>query len=221
MAMIRENPVSRTADSGQLFAASWNASAVSPGSGRVEEQAEDVRTRRDRAFAEHVVPEVGVLFRVALSITAQPADAEDLVQETLLRAYRGIAAFDGQHPRAWLLTILRNASANRYRRQRPHLLDDPDAAADRLAAVPDRAGDPEEIIVGRSFDAAVDAALRSLPDKYRQVVQLVDVDGLSYAEAAQLLKVPQGTVMSRLHRARKRIRHRVAAAALAPRGGGA
>jgi RNA polymerase sigma-70 factor (ECF subfamily) len=188
MVMIRE-PGKQGRRFGQLFAASWNASAVPPGSGRVEERAGDLRTRCDRAFAEHVVPEVGVLFRVALSITAQPADAEDLVQETLLRAYRGIAAFDGRHPRAWLLTILRNAAANRYRRQRPHLLDDPDAAVDRLAVVPDGAGDPEEIIVGRSFDAVVDAALRSLPDKYRQV-QLVDVDGLSYAEAAQLLKVP-------------------------------
>lgn len=185
----------------------------------MDNQAGQLRTRCDRAFAEHVVPEVGVLLRVALSLSAQPADAEDLVQETLLRAYRGIAAFDGQHPRAWLLTILRNAAANRYRRQRPHLLDDPDAAAERLAAVPDGASSPEEIVVGGSFDAVVDAALRSLPDKYQQVVNLVDVDGLSYAEAAKVLGVPEGTVMSRLHRARKRIRDRLAAAGLAPRRG--
>lgn len=172
--------------------------------------------RARRAFAEYVEPETAVLLRVALSITAQPADAEDLVQETLLRAWRGIANFDGQHPRAWLLTILRNAEANRHRRQRPHLLDDPDAAAERLAAVAG-ASSPEEILAERCFDTVVDAAFRALPENHRPVVQLIDINGLSYAEAAGVLGIPAGTVMSRLHRARKRIRDRLAAAGLTPR----
>jgi RNA polymerase sigma-70 factor (ECF subfamily) len=82
-----------------------------------------------------------------------------------------------------------------------------------------RSRSAEEIVVGEAFDEVVDEALRALPDKHRQVVQLVDVEGLTYAEAARLLDVPEGTVMSRLHRARKRIRTRLAAAGLAPKRG--
>lgn len=170
---------------------------------------------RGQAFALHVLPEVDVLLRVARTLTSQPADAEDLVQDTLLRAYRAIDRFDGKHPRAWLLTIMRRAEINRHRRRRPHLLDDPDADLDRLSTT-GPAGSPEEVVVGEAFDEVVDASLRALPDKHRQVVQLVDIDGLTYAEAAQLLEIPEGTVMSRLHRARKRIRARLAAAGLAP-----
>jgi RNA polymerase sigma-70 factor, ECF subfamily len=175
---------------------------------------------RDKAFAAYVLPEVDVLLRVAMTLTAQPADAEDLVQDTLLRAYRAIDRFDGRHPRAWLLTILRRAEINRHRRRRPHLLDDPDTDLERLAERP--AGPeatPEEIVVGASLDVVVDSALAELPDKHRRVVRLVDVDGLSYAQAAEVLGVPEGTVMSRLHRARKRIRSRLAAADLTPKRG--
>lgn len=77
-------------------------------------------------FADYVLPEVDTLYRAALSLTRNHADAEDLVQDTLLRAYRSIDRFDGRHPRAWLLTILRNAHINRQRRPRPELLHDPD-----------------------------------------------------------------------------------------------
>ncbi|MBT2429727.1 sigma-70 family RNA polymerase sigma factor [Streptomyces sp. ISL-112] len=172
----------------------------------------------NRAFAAYVLPEVPVLLRVAMTLTAQPADAEDLVQDTLLRAYRAIDRFDGRHPRAWLLTIMRRAEINRQRRRRPCLLNDPDTDLDRLGST-GPAGSAEEIVVGQVFDEVVDEALSALPDKHRQVVQLVDVDGLSYAEAAHLLDVPEGTVMSRLHRARKRIRARLATAGLAPKRG--
>lgn len=175
---------------------------------------------RDKAFAQYVLPEVEVLLRVAMTLTPQPADAEDLVQDTLLRAYKAVDRFDGEHPRAWLLTIMRRAEINRHRRRRPHLLDDPDTDLDRLATTP--AGPdatPEEIVVGEAFDDVVDVALADLPDKHRQVVRLIDIGGLSYAEAARLLDVPEGTVMSRLHRARKRIRARLTAAGLAPKRG--
>jgi RNA polymerase sigma-70 factor (ECF subfamily) len=174
--------------------------------------------QRSAAFDKFVLPEVEVLLRVALTLTAQPADAEDLVQETLLRAFRAIDRFDGAHPRAWLLTIMRNAEVNRHRRRRPQLLDDPDADMERLIAA-DLSPTPEEIVVGASFDAVVDAALAALPIAHRQVVALVDIDGLSYAEAARVLDIPEGTVMSRLHRARKRIRTRLAASGLAPKRG--
>jgi len=174
------------------------------------------RTVRDRqTYTSCVLPEIEVLLRVASSMTDQRSDAEDLVQDTLLRAWRSIDTFDGRHPRAWLLTILRNAQVNRHRRRRPQLLDDPDLAADR--GVGDAQDSAEDVVVGRTFDVVIDAALSALPTTFRQVVLLVDVDGLTYAEAAEVLGVPEGTVMSRLHRARKRIRDRLAAADLAPR----
>lgn len=170
-------------------------------------------------FAAHVVPEIEVLLRVARSLTARAADAEDLVQDTLLRAYRSIETFDGRHPRAWLLTIMRNAEINRNRRRRPDLLDDPGAAMERLSATADRRFDPETVVVGEAFEAVVADALDALPDRFRTVVELIDINGLTYGEAAGLLGVPVGTVMSRLHRARNRIRDRLAAAGLAPRRG--
>lgn len=172
---------------------------------------------RRAMFNRHVLPEVDVLLRVACSITDQRADAEDLVQDTLLRAWRSIDTFDGRHPRAWLLTVLRNAEINRHRRRRPELLDDPDRTFERELTDNQVQTSAEDVVVDRMFDAAVEAALSGLPDNFRRVVLLVDVDGLTYAEAAQALGLPEGTVMSRLHRARSRIRDRLAAAELAPR----
>lgn len=159
------------------------------------------QTRQD-AFAAYVLPEVEVLLRVARSLTRHPSDAEDLVQETMLRAYRAIERFDGRHPRAWLLTILRNAHANRARRHRPEILSDTEA--ERTAAPAE--AEPEAVVMRGTFDAAVERAFVSLPDKFRRVVEVVDLGGLSYQEAAVTLGVPVGTVMSRLHRARARIR---------------
>jgi RNA polymerase sigma-70 factor (ECF subfamily) len=182
---------------------------VEPIAGQVGQPAED-------RFSRYVLPEVEVLLRVACTLTSRPADAEDLVQDTLLRAYQAIARFDGGHPRAWLLTILRNTHINRNRRRRPELLDDQVAALDRLADVGGAEG-PEGLVVGSAFDAVVTNALNALPDRYREIVTLVDIDGLSYAEAAEALGVPEGTVMSRLHRARARMRQRLVAAGLAPR----
>jgi len=173
---------------------------------------------RSAAFAQYVVPELEVLARVATSITRRPADAEDLVQDTLLRAYQAIDRFDGAHPRAWLLTIMRNAEINRNRRRRPELMNDPETELNRLAATPGAPGDtPEEIVLGEQFDDVVATAFFGLPEKYRRVLELIDLDGLSYAEAANVLGIPEGTVMSRAHRGRKRIRDRLGATGLAPR----
>ena len=150
------------------------------------------------AFDRYVVPEIEILYRVARSITRNPTDAEDLVQDTMLRAYRAVGRFDGRHPRAWLLTIMRNAQINRVR--------DPDAAMERLADADSDDLGPEALVVESEYDAGVQEAVDALPDKFRSVVELVDIQGLAYAEAAEILGVPTGTVMSRLHRARTRIR---------------
>ncbi|MGE0304638.1 MAG: RNA polymerase sigma factor [Acidimicrobiia bacterium] len=167
------------------------------------------------AFEQHVLPEVEMLLRVARTLTRNEADAEDLVQDTLMRAYRSIDRFDGRHPRAWLLTILRNTHINRNRRRRPELLRDGDPALERLAST--QSGDQTDSSVEAGFDAELERALAGLDEPFRRVVQLVDVEGLSYAEAAEALGIPAGTVMSRLHRSRSRMRDRLEQAGVAPR----
>ena len=171
------------------------------------------QSARNEAFQAYVLPELEVLLRVAYTLVSRPADAEDLVQDTLLRAFRSMDSFDGRHPRAWLLTIMRNAQINRTRRRRPELLDNPDRAADVAG---DDVVSAEAMVMVETFDATVAEALEALPPKLRLVVELVDVRGLSYTEAAQVLGVPTGTIMSRLHRARNRIRSRLVAAGVAP-----
>jgi RNA polymerase sigma-70 factor (ECF subfamily) len=169
-------------------------------------------TSSDEAFATYVLPEIDVLYRVARSITRNPTDAEDLVQDTLLRSYRGIDRFDGRHPRAWLLTIMRNAQINRVRRKRPELLRDPDATMERVADTSSDGASAESQIIDRSFDAAVEQAFEALPEKFRSVVEMVDLAGMRYQEAADSLGIPVGTVMSRLHRARGRMKKDLLAA---------
>ena len=159
-------------------------------------------------FDEHVVPQLDILYRTARSLTRSSSDAEDLVQETLLRAYRAIDRFDGRYPRAWLLTIMRNANINRARKKTPDLLDDPVRTFERSTRFADTST-PEDDVVAPVFDAVVQDAYDRLPDNFRNVVELVDLNGLAYAEAAEILDVPVGTVMSRLHRARKRIRDEI------------
>jgi RNA polymerase sigma-70 factor, ECF subfamily len=178
----------------------------------------DTERQAHERFAALVEPELDVLLRVALSLVDQRADAEDLVQDTLLRAYRSIHTFDGRHPRAWLLTILRNARINSTRRRRPQLLDEPDSV-DQVGGWPGNgpAAGADQIICDDMFDGAIADAVRQLPLGWRRVVYLVDVHGLSYADCARLLDIPQGTVMSRLHRARKRVRARLAECGLGPR----
>lgn len=169
---------------------------------------------QDARFNEYVVPELDVLYRVAYSITRNKVDAEDLVQDTLLRAYRAIERFDGRYPRAWLLTIMRNAQVNRVRRKRPELMHDPDETMARMADESAEAADAESQLMDKEFEAPIEAALAALPVKFRRVVELVDLNQLSYQEAADALGIPVGTVMSRLHRARRNIRQHLEASPL-------
>ncbi len=202
-----------------VFVIPAESSRRQAGSPRVSAVPAGTEEQRRKAFATYVMPEIEVLLRVARTLVPRPADAEDLVQDTLVRAFRAIDSFDGRHPRAWLLTIMRNAQINRTRRRRPELLDDPDDTLERMREAEHDHGSPEAVVVGRLFEGIVMDALDVLPGRFRRVVELVDIDGLSYAEAAEVVSVPVGTVMSRLHRARARIRDRLTAAGLAPRGG--
>ena len=144
---------------------------------------------------------------MAMRLTREPHDAEDLVQDTLLRAYRALDRFDGRHPRAWLLTILRNTNINRARKRRAALLLDPDHTLGQLPAtdVDDHDTTAEQALDGIA-DPVVVACLDALSEDHRTVLVLIDVDGLSYREAAEFLDVSVGAVTSRLHRARQRLR---------------
>ncbi|CAN5125120.1 hypothetical protein BH09ACT12_BH09ACT12_23340 [soil metagenome] len=167
----------------------------------------DLQPAGDRAFATWVEPEIEVLLRVAHSLTGSWQDAEDVVQDTLIRAYRAIDGFDGRHPRAWLLTILRRTHLNSLRRTRPDLVEDQSLERQRPAfGQAASVASPEDVVGDRLLDDDVELALRALDPRFRTAVLLVDVHQLTYAEAADLLDVPVGTLMSRLSRGRARLR---------------
>jgi RNA polymerase sigma-70 factor (ECF subfamily) len=159
----------------------------------------DRSDRRDHDFERSVRPLLGSLHGAALRLTRNRADADDLVQEAVLRAWRFWNHYEpNTNLRAWLQRILRNAFVNRYRRARREreLL----AQAHSIAA--QRAPEVEPAAMRASLSDEVERGLGELPRDFRAVLWAVDVDELSYREAAESLACPIGTVMSRLHRAR-------------------
>ncbi len=185
-------------------------SAVSAGSQPVKASLTSTSPTREEVFRCYVEPEVEVLLRVAQTLTGSWADAEDVVQETLIRAWRACDRFDGAHPRAWLLTILRHTHLNSLRRQRPDLIaEHSQLDLHRPAFGAASTASPEDQHAAREFSAPLERAVSALHPRYRTVVLLIDVDELTYAEAAQVLDVPLGTVMSRLSRARDKLRHQL------------
>ncbi len=162
-------------------------------------------------FTDLAMEHMPALYSAALRLTRNPADAEDLVQETYLRAYRGFGGFtEGTNLRAWLYRILTNTYINSYRaaRRRPEVADVEDVEDlylyHRLASPdggPNRSAEEEALA---SFtDDEVKAAIESLPEVFRMAVLLADVEGFSYKEIAEITDVPIGTVMSRIHRGRR------------------
>jgi RNA polymerase sigma-70 factor (ECF subfamily) len=163
-------------------------------------------------FAEQAMPFMGQLYSAALRMTRNPADAEDLVQETYLKAYRGFGGFqEGTNLKAWLYRILTNTYINIYRakQRRP---DETELDEGEDLYLFRRLGGLEAARAGRSAedelmdyftDAEVKTAMESLPETFRMAVLLADVEGFSYKEIAEVLDIPIGTVMSRLHRGRK------------------
>ncbi len=182
-------------------------SATAAGSRDVHRAPSRERAEPRAAFARYVEPEIEMLLRVARTLTGSWPDAEDLVQDTLVRAYRGISGFDGAHPRAWLLTILRNTNVNSRRRRRPDLLDgDGELDRHRPAFGATLAPSPEQTVTDRVLGDELQRAVDALDDRFRVVLLLIDVDDLTYREVADVLGIPVGTVLSRLSRARERIR---------------
>ena len=167
-------------------------------------------------FEDEAVPYTSQLYPAAVRMTRSHQDAEDLVQETMAKAWAAFAGFEsGTNVRAWLYRIMTNTFISGYRRRdrTPVLLQDD--VADRLS-LPMW---PSNLPAGRSAEAeALDRmpaeelrqALRELPDDFRTAVYLADVEGYTYHETAALMGTPIGTVMSRLHRARRTLRSKLA-----------
>ena len=170
-------------------------------------------------FAEEAMGYMDALFSAAMRMTHNAADAEDLVQETYLKAYRAFPSFtEGTNLRAWLYRILTNTYINLYRakQRRPEVTDVEDVEDlylyHRLSNASEAAGSAsaEEEVLLTITDDEVKEALDSLPEVFRMAVYLADVEGFSYAEIAEITEVPAGTVMSRLHRGRKALQKALA-----------
>ncbi len=159
-------------------------------------------------FERTVLPFLQDCYAFAMSLARHAAAAEDLVQETFLRAQRSFQTFEpGTNAKAWLFTILRRLHIDRHRRSRMHALLSPPEEMEALAPYED----PEEADYEGVTGAQVMAALERVPEAFRLAVRLRDVDGLSYAEIGRVLDVPPGTVMSRIHRGREWLRRLVVA----------
>ena len=155
-------------------------------------------------FARDALSHVDSLYGTALRLTRRPADAEDLVQDTYLKAFRSSHQFArGTNLKAWLFTILHNTYRNMRRHDGRNPVDVDSEAVDRAAG--DVVGEqtPEQILARGTLDADLQAALDALPGAFRQAVWLRDVEELSYAEMAKVLDIPIGTVMSRISRGRR------------------
>jgi RNA polymerase sigma-70 factor (ECF subfamily) len=163
-------------------------------------------------FSDLAMEYMPALYTAGLRMTRNPSDAEDLVQETYLKAYRAFASFEsGTNLKAWLYRILTNTYINTYRakQRRPEISDVEDVedlylyhrlSGEQSASLGRSA---EDEALDRFTDTDVKAAIESLPDSFRMAVLLADVEGFSYKEIAEITEVPIGTVMSRIHRGRK------------------
>ncbi len=168
---------------------------------------------RSAAFETEALSYMSALYSTALRLTANRADAEDLVQETYLKGFRSAGQFEpGTNLKAWLFTILHNTFLNTRRdTARESITSEPD----ELEHVP-QPGDtqsPEQILLRKTLDADLQAALDSLPAIFREAVWLRDVEDFTYAEIAAILRVPVGTVMSRISRGRRMLYERLTARA--------
>ena len=174
---------------------------------RGREPADDLRAS---TFEADALACLDGLYRTALRLTGVRADAEDLVQETYLKAFRAADRFEpGTNLKAWLFTILHNTARNRVRDRARETVSFDSDIVDRAADRPSDLGagrlvdTPETLLLRDTFDPDLKAAIEAMPDAFRQAVWLRDVEEFSYREIAEMLAVPVGTVMSRISRGRR------------------
>ena len=161
---------------------------------------------RGTTFDAEALGHVDSLYRTARRLTRTPADAEDLVQETYLKAFRAADSFEaGTNLRAWLFTILHNSARNRARDRARDTVAVDSEAVERAADIQSAGGSvtPETLLLRQTLGPELQAAIDALPEAFRQAVWLRDVEEFSYAEIAKMLEVPAGTVMSRISRGRQ------------------
>ncbi len=172
------------------------------------------KSEKQLQFEQEALPHTNLLYNYALRMTNNPADAQDLLQETFLKAYRFWDRYErGTNIRAWLFRILKNSFINRYRKttREPETVDY-DEVQNFYASVRDVATDSNDLqenLFKNLLDDDVTKAIADLPEEFRTVVILSDIEGLTYEEIADFVDVPLGTVRSRLHRGRKILRARL------------
>jgi RNA polymerase sigma-70 factor (ECF subfamily) len=174
---------------------------------------DDARAKRD-VFEAEALPHLDHLYGAASYLCVDPDRAADLVQETMLRALRFFHQFEpGTNCRAWLLTILHNTFRNQYRASRPERgqvdIDEPGPAHEATEAALSETN-PETIVLSEMMDQEIVDALRELPEEFRSAIVLVDLQELTYEEAARALGCPVGTVRSRLSRGRRLLERKLA-----------
>jgi RNA polymerase sigma-70 factor, ECF subfamily len=160
-----------------------------------------------RDFEEAVLPHLSAAYRLARWLTANNHDAEDVVQEAVLRAFRYFGSFRGGDSRAWLLTIVRNTCytwLHRNRAPEPTTLFD-----EEIHSGARKISDPSTLLLRKADKQLIERALEELPLKFREILVLREVDALSYKEIAEVAGIPIGTVMSSLARARRRLQQSV------------
>ncbi len=168
-----------------------------------------------KRFGEMVLPHLDDAYGLARWLTGNRADAEDVVQEACMRALASLDQAMIERPRAWLLTIVRNTAFTWLKKNRPSAVlvtDDAGLLEAAAAKEPPPAPNPEEALIARADQAALDAAIQALPHLFKEVIIMRDISGLSYREIAAAIGAPVGTVMSRLARARALLINRLGSA---------
>ena len=163
--------------------------------------------KKQQEFNDEIIPHLDSLYVFGLKLTAEPSDAEDLVQDTIVKAFRFFDSFEkGTNAKAWLFRILKNSFINNYRKtqKNPQEVDFDEVSAyyENVRAERTETTNLEQLIFRDLMDDRFSKALEKLPEDFRNVVLLCDVDGFTYEEISNMMDVPIGTVRSRLHRGR-------------------
>lgn len=181
---------------------------------RVDREKE-TKAERTKRFERDALQYMNQLYAAAMRYTKNPEDAQDLVQDTYIKAYNSFHQFEpGTNLKAWLYRVLTTTFINNYRKdqRRPQTSDselEDWQLAEASSHTSDQGKSTEDVVLENLPDSDIKNALAQIPEEFRMVVYLADVEGFSYKEIAEIVDVPTGTVMSRLHRGRKQLREKL------------